>query len=316
MKVFALASAIYGHDDLKFTTSVVAGESKDEIKVEDRIDRSLDPDSESNVSEAFNQYLATIKRLSGEQRRSIQIALPIIFGWPTSFDPTVLVSQIRKKFSRYTKKSPDIKPLRPNASLEEKIAFSRNQSGIVEDLIINFAKLQQDFGIGSIDLHRRAYVDWGAEQQFTQEEVQLRATEERDEKWDENFRRLIERAATNIFSKQLLRQKVKEAAASLVRSLILTGLYDESRFIMTGYPNNTLFTENLRLNFFHGNDELRKIFAEEVIRLLRIKHNICIKCPRDPSSPPFSDVAATYIADALDMANHGRIRPTVVMVKH
>ena len=75
--------------------------------------------------------------------------------------------------------------------------------------------------------------------------------------------------------------------------------YDgSSRFFLLGLKEEP-FLSNVKYNFITWYN-LREIFQTELRKELGIRHNIVVKAPSDPKSPPFFDVAYTYMADCFD----------------
>ena len=58
----------------------------------------------------------------------------------------------------------------------------------------------------------------------------------------------------------------------------------------------------------------REAYAEPLIRGLKRDHNFSIKGNRDPRSPPFADVAATYMGDNMDKLTGDK--PGVILVNN
>ena len=111
-----------------------------------------------------------------------------------------------------------------------------------------------------------------------------------------------------------LEDLVRDIAARFARSIQikLAGTRPTSRFFGTGTPPDLSSNGDIR-NVIFSDDVLREIYANSFMNFLGIDYNVCLKCSVDRKSPPFSDVAATYLADLMDKRD--RTRPTVVMVR-
>ncbi|PIQ78284.1 hypothetical protein COV82_01310 [Candidatus Peregrinibacteria bacterium CG11_big_fil_rev_8_21_14_0_20_46_8] len=332
MEAFGIASAVYGRreDELKLTTTVVGGADKNEIRIRESKTFPLEQSVVPQIKEVFAEYLATIHRTVAAQREQVRddinIAVPVVFGWPVTFDAHELIQSIRRGFPNITfRTAPKFggsaaKSARKRREAlqgavknpDDHFTFVRQQMGTVTDLLDGYAAMN---GIGaSIAFHPRGFRDAREELQIAPSGQSLSDTEY---KWIQEFERLRERAKTRLAARGLLNRHIETRAVTLLDQLIKYNLEGENRFIMLrdfGDPESP--QDRLWSQFLVGEDALRQHFAKCIIGILEYENNICIKCSGDPPSPPFADVAATYVADNLDRMEYGRVCPTAVMVLH
>lgn len=316
MKLLGIASAVHGLDGLKLTTSVVGGDSKDNIVLLDRNSRDLDPNSPKSVYEVFGEYLHRISEVVTQQRIEVVSAVPVVFGWPADLDLPQMVDHLSAQFTRYMlkdDKDKKYKRRKENETFQEKMVRSKAQMHKVKVLIEGYARANSQITREGIKFLPRGFRNFSRE--LPEEEVRS-VIERIDPEWEQKFRTLKERAQTRSSAREGLKTEVRKIALDFVRFYFSqVSREDETRFFMTGAPSIPQMVQSERHNCFYGDEELRQIFAEVIIKVSQIDYNIALKCPRDPSSPQFSDVAATYVADNLDQLQHSSIKPQAVRVR-
>ncbi len=135
-----------------------------------------------------------------------------------------------------------------------------------------------------------------------------------DEQLEQRLQSLHEHALQgDVSAHDELRDYARLQAQSYARIILATGHgRSDSRFFGFGLRRPP-YTTSLHYNFVRMLD-LRKIFAEELIKLLRIPHNIAVVAPADPACPQFSDPLASELADTHDRYS-GETQKTCVMVR-
>lgn len=317
MKLHAIASAIYGDPNLRITTTVVAGEQKDAISIERRSDAVFRQSSIADVTNVFTQFLEEIVRIASDQRQLVRsVALPVIFGWPPDTDHYELVTTLMGIFPQFFagKKfhNPCLSYEAEDNSLT-KVAKSKAQMARVATLVESFAEQDPRLKSVVVEFMSRGFIN--TTRDLSRSEIDAILAEPSNDQ-ERQFIAIKERAATRPVAKQMMIKQVRVWAREFASSIKThTGASGGSRFIMTGLPHLPEMISSIHRNCFYNDEELRQIFAAEIIRLLGIDHHIALKCPRDLSAPPFSDVAATFVADKLNLISDGVIKPQAVRVK-
>lgn len=84
-----------------------------------------------------------------------------------------------------------------------------------------------------------------------------------------------------------------------------------NRFISAATTPDLTSDSDVR-NFIFLDLGLRRVYGEAFIAHHRIRHNVCLKTSLDNPSPPFADVAGTFLADIFDRRDG--TQPTSVLV--
>lgn len=85
-----------------------------------------------------------------------------------------------------------------------------------------------------------------------------------------------------------------------------------NRFISAATTKDLTPDSDVR-NFIFLDAGLRKVYAEAFMAYHHIRHNVCFKTSLDAPSPPFADIAGTFLADQFD--ERDGTRPTAVLVR-
>lgn len=320
--LLSITAAIHG-DQPKFTTTVVGGDRKNNIRMIGTWSESIDLRSEQSVRTVLDTYLTHIGDVLRRQRAETdQVPVPVVFGWPIAFTPGALIRNMHKAFGdlvpepRVTKKDRNARRERGSRELTaaERNRESQSKMHLIGDLVRAHCTRVLRMP-NAATFKPRVFTDNYAAMGVTDPAVEDRVRQ-RDLAWELVYMDLLECAtAGDAVAMRALEQKVREAAEEMAYSVAVAGLHGpgQNRFMLTGLPRPP-FTENLRLNCFVPL-HLREVFARELIRILGYTYNIAVKAPVDPPSKPFADVGATYIGDDLDRLA-GRHDPTVVIVQH
>ncbi len=317
MKLYAIASAIYGGPELRSSTTIVAGEQKDAISIEKRDESSLHQLSTDDVAIVFTTFLDDIVRAASTQRQLVRSAtLPVVFGWPADTDHYDLIITLTRVFPQFLTGKRFNNPCcryETSDNFPQRVAKSKAQMARIATLVESFAAQNPLLGSNAVRFMSRGFIN--SARDLTRSEIDaILATPINDE--EQHFMAMKERASTRpVARKQMMNQVKVWAREFVINVLRQTATNGGSRFMLTGLPHLPEMLSSVHRNCFYEDEEMRQVFAAEVIRLLELDHHIALKCPRDQSAPPFSDVAATFVADDLDLANVGMIRPQAVRVK-
>ncbi|TSC79169.1 MAG: hypothetical protein G01um101425_806 [Candidatus Peregrinibacteria bacterium Gr01-1014_25] len=323
-KLYAINAAIHG-TPLRMSTSVVAGNSKEEIRTQETWTEPIQPKSADSVHAVLSLYLQRIGQVFVKQRlETDRVPLPVVFGWPAEFTSGALVANIRERFgdilpppprvSKKEKRERKAAPMSPMTMIEREKVSKRHME-TVGQLVKCYTSRVLGATDGAIDFSPRAFTDTYADIPSQRDRMADRARVH-DFTWEIVFNALLEKAkAGDTEAKRALDERVREQAREMALTLIQARqLADgQGRFIMTGLPHPP-FTENLRLNCFTELN-LRDVFARELIRIIGYRHHIALKAPMDPPSRPFADVGATFIADNFNALTGSRDL-TAAIVRH
>lgn len=137
-----------------------------------------------------------------------------------------------------------------------------------------------------------------------------RVPTEKDEEVNAEFLRLHEDAKSgNADALLTLKGYARTAGRSCAEELEKEGRLDTTRFVNYGLNGNYTMRYEA-LDWFN----LKDIFVEELVRHMKMPHNICVKTPNDMPAPPFADICATYLADQWNILE-GVSKPRNVYAK-
>lgn len=308
--IYSLATAIHGvrntPDVLAITTSIVEGERKERIVVRDTVHQTFDPRKQDAVKAVIDAYLVQISAVVRRQRAEVPetMPVPIVFGWPVDIDRTDLVRHIGACFRENIALAQRL--YEPNVSTNAGSEALYGQQ-MVADCVIGHLAQQTDISFTDISFEGRGYMDQKKHLSEATREL-VRASLASDH--ESEIRLLKSAAPYSRHAHEQLKAFVRKLASefALIICANRNPAQHQSRFLTYGIAIDEC-RESEIYNCFHGDEELREIFTSIVIDILRTEHHIAIKCPRDASNPPFTDVAATYIADNLDLLKFGEIHP-------
>ncbi len=319
-----IASAVYGNDEeQKFTLSVVTSTQRHDAQLISTQTHPVDIHSPASLRERFDCLFSAVARAVRERRdQEVASPVPVITGCPVHFPMAATYAHLRVAYAHlFAPPGAGRAQKKRRAQLAAKRATDVSPSHEEDDArtaMVQFGDMLGRYlaraGVpaGSIDFHPRGFaveeLQPGAMERIrqegtesTEEEVRWLALKERADGGDvaalEQLR-FITRIQATLYARSLLR--------------VRRGIAD-SRFFGFG-PRVEPLTTRPRYNFIRWFD-LRTVFGEELIRVLRLDHHVAPIAPGDAAMPQFTDPLATILADQHDVLTGNKQKTAVIMLR-
>ncbi len=329
-KLQAIAAAVYGPSgNERLSVSVIEGTAKNDIYLTETQSEQIKINSRPAVATRMKDFAAKVALVIGNQKQQTNKPVPLVFGWPAEFFSPDLVENTMRGFgipSSFMKKEtaePIFITRTQLATPHVRTAkYSQRYMEIFGKLLSKYLQDSLKVAQADFEFRPRAFVDLDLTNDRSISELEAAIASEDRQEWGRVFMNLVQTAeGGDAQARSDLEDIMRHKAHLLVERYdsiaFISGASainrDSTRFFMTGIPKEP-FISDVHLNCFTKLEGLRTVFAEEMIRLMDLDHNICLKAPCDPRNPPFTDVAATYLADQFDELN-GTTSRTAVIVK-
>ena len=293
MQLEGLAIALYGNrEQSQVCVTYLRSNGSNDFIIERTAKETFYPANSEKMRQAVGGVLREIKGLAEQigmtGRGIVKVPTTIVYGLPEEHLAGLYSPSLRRAFA---------------ASFRE-IGADADVFTLLEHLFLVQHRKHGQAG-SMIELH--PYVLY-----LPEDPCELVQLSEEDPRLREELSRLYSLAgAGNGEALQALEGIARHEARRYSDSLLQRGIAPP-RFIQFGL-HRADHQANVRYTFLEWYN-LKDIFVDELLKNMNAPHNICLKTPNDPASPPFSDICATHLADQWDLIQ-GRTRKRRVQAR-
>lgn len=294
-----VAWAIRDKDPVLEATQV-AGETKEEIFIEETWRQPIDPRDARSTKDAFDRMLELVVRtVQLQKKEGSGRPVPISLGWPKQFeqagessesDLTALGRNLRSRYARLLNAGP------------------QSERSIVTDIISRHVGTRPNLSQADVSPNGRLFQIEGS--------IAAGIADEKPER-EAALQELYEAIENQVPGSGGAAHDLMRYQATMMANGYRHFLPNANRttFFATA-PAMEPFISRHWYNFPGYHNDLRQTYARTLIQLLGLKHNISVKVPQDTQSPAFADPCAAEVADEMDLYRFGEVRPMAVLARH
>ncbi len=317
-----IAFAVYGSNPTLVTTTVLSGETKDNIRVIDSDTKSFRYPSRKFVGPAFENSRDIVRRTLEDSEGQV----PIITGLEEMYNPDDLFSVLKGDYGEVPL---DMKTL---FGLNSRVVGIREMEKVIRQsprLTLRQTGLKNSICAilyDAIDATSRVRAEFAmprfysnADSRAKQHERQTNSSAIRGEDLipkdlKDETERLLERYEAGDSSVRTELILLAETFATHTAEMYSMGDRMASFGGESRKPDRFLSAPDELRSRLYVVPGAREAYTAVIMADMRITKNICVKGILDPKNPPFADVTACYMADEMDKRT-GNL-PGVVLVRN